>query len=63
MVADRIRGAIRGITLAGVTVTASIGLSGSLPAGGDDLDELLRVADAALYVAKDTGRDKTCTVS
>ena len=39
-----------------VTVPLSAGLTSMLP--GDDLDRLLGRADAALYVAKQQGRDR-----
>jgi diguanylate cyclase (GGDEF)-like protein len=42
-----------------VEVTASAGVV-TYPDGGADLDELLLAADAALYRAKETGRDRTC---
>jgi diguanylate cyclase (GGDEF)-like protein len=42
-----------------VTVTASAGVV-AYPDGGIDLDELLLAADAALYQAKETGRNRTC---
>jgi diguanylate cyclase (GGDEF)-like protein len=42
-----------------VKVTASAGVV-AFPAGGQDLDELLLAADAALYRAKEKGRDRTC---
>ncbi|HEX3650930.1 MAG TPA: GGDEF domain-containing protein [Pseudonocardiaceae bacterium] len=42
-----------------VTVTASAGVV-VYPQGGSDLDELLLAADAALYRAKESGRNQTC---
>jgi diguanylate cyclase (GGDEF)-like protein len=42
-----------------VTVTASAGAV-AFPDGGGDLDELLLAADAALYRAKEGGRDRSC---
>ena len=42
-----------------VDVTASAGVV-TFPEGGHDLDELLLAADAALYRAKEQGRDRTC---
>jgi len=43
-------------------VTVSIGVA-SMVAGDGDLEELLRCADAALYEAKRTGRNKVVTSS
>ncbi|HVV22819.1 MAG TPA: GGDEF domain-containing protein [Pseudonocardiaceae bacterium] len=42
-----------------VTITASAGVV-TFPDGGQNLDELLLAADAALYRAKEQGRDRTC---
>jgi diguanylate cyclase (GGDEF)-like protein len=42
-----------------VEVTASAGVV-TFPEGGHDLDELLLAADAALYRAKEKGRNRTC---
>jgi diguanylate cyclase (GGDEF)-like protein len=42
-----------------VTVTASAGVV-TFPNGGQDVDELLLAADAALYRAKEDGRNRTC---
>jgi diguanylate cyclase (GGDEF)-like protein len=42
-----------------VEVTASAGVA-TFPKGGHDLDELLLAADAALYRAKEGGRNRTC---
>lgn len=42
-----------------VDITASAGVT-TFPDGGNDLDELLLAADAALYRAKEQGRNRTC---
>ena len=42
-----------------VQVTVSLGVS-TFPENGSDSDTLLKKADAALYQAKTTGRDRTC---
>jgi diguanylate cyclase (GGDEF)-like protein len=64
-VAERFRHCINGLLVVSpdnhktVTVTASAGVV-AFPSGGSDLDELLLAADAALYKAKETGRNRTC---
>jgi GGDEF domain-containing protein len=64
-VAERFRGCIGAVvvnapeTYDRVPVTASAGAI-SYPDGGKDLDELLLAVDAALYEAKQNGRDRTC---
>lgn len=42
-----------------ISVTVSIGVAAMTPAR-PDLDELVAAADAALYTAKETGRDRVC---
>jgi diguanylate cyclase (GGDEF)-like protein len=57
-VAERVCAKIREIELPdGVTVTASIGVA-TAPAARTDLEALITRADAALYVAKNHGRDR-----
>lgn len=41
------------------TITASFGVA-SYPTHGEDLDEIIRVADAALFRAKQEGRNQVC---
>ncbi len=41
-------------------VTVSIGLAFGIPRRGGSPDDLFRLADAALYEAKSTGRNRTC---
>ena len=61
--AERLRAAIAAalITVAGrdapARVTASLGLA-AVPAGQGELDELLHLADQAMYRAKNSGRDR-----
>jgi diguanylate cyclase (GGDEF)-like protein len=56
-IAERLRQAVRERRPAGVQVTMSIGVAVSKP-GPLDTDELVGVADAALYSAKAGGRDR-----
>jgi two-component system, cell cycle response regulator len=63
LAAERMRVAVaanvtlwRGVPLS-VTISAGVAERG---AGARDVDELLRTADEALYVAKQTGRNRTC---
>ena len=64
-IAERLRGRVRDIAVqaqgATVTVTVSIGVA-ALGVDGEDLFELLAAADAALYRAKKSGRDRVCTL-
>ena len=56
--AERIREMIAEYEMPGVgTVTASIGVS-NFPVNALGKEDLIRVADQALYVAKDNGRDR-----
>ena len=43
-----------------IRITVSMGIS-TYPANGSDSEALLKAADEALYQAKATGRDRTCT--
>lgn len=57
--AERLRNAVRNHSFAtGRTETISIGVASH--EAGDDMNSLLRRADAALYQAKDKGRDSVC---
>lgn len=56
-VAERLRRAVRERRPAGVSVTISVGVAVSQP-GPLDTDELVGLADAALYSAKAGGRDR-----
>jgi diguanylate cyclase (GGDEF)-like protein len=57
-VADRIRESISALRFVGAgTITASIGVS-NYPVNAVSKEDLIRVADQALYVAKNGGRDR-----
>ncbi len=56
-VGERLRRAVRERRPAGVAVTISVGVAVS-PAGSLDTDEMVGLADAALYSAKASGRDR-----
>jgi diguanylate cyclase (GGDEF)-like protein len=56
-IAERLRGAVRERRPAGVSVTVSIGVAVS-SSGPLDTDELVGLADTALYSAKAGGRDR-----
>ncbi len=58
-IAERLRLAVRDLHPVGVQMTVSIGAALSRP-GGSDLEELVKRADEALYVAKANGRDAVC---
>ena len=57
--AERAREAVAAMALDGLgALTVSIGVCELAPGGGGDVDDLYRVADAALYRAKADGRDR-----
>lgn len=64
-IADRLRAEVAATTaLAGadrITVTVSIGVA-ALDTDGSGIFELVAAADAALYRAKSSGRDRVCTL-
>jgi diguanylate cyclase (GGDEF)-like protein len=47
--------------LSGMTITASIGVA-AFPMHGSTLDDVIRVADLAMYEAKAGGRDRVVLV-
>jgi diguanylate cyclase (GGDEF)-like protein len=59
-VAERLRQAVGAATLAGQAVTMSFGVAASADGEGFDFDALYARADAALYAAKRSGRDRVC---
>jgi diguanylate cyclase (GGDEF)-like protein len=63
MVSERICSAIREKPIEGVgTITASLGLA-TYPTDAQDGDKLFKLADEALYRAKQNGRNRVCSVS
>ena len=59
-VAERLRQALRSEPVNDLRVTMSFGVATLSPAGGFDEEELFARADAALYRAKSSGRDRVC---
>jgi len=59
ILAERIRKAVEAMAVDGLHVTTSIGVAGLLETGANTASELVELADAALYRAKDAGRNKT----
>ncbi len=63
MVAERVRGTIaHEMERMAIGITASLGLA-SWPSDGVSSDEIVAAADMALYHAKRTGQNRTCTVA
>ena len=63
MVSERICAAIREEPLPDIgSITASLGLA-TFPHDADDREKLFELADQALFLAKDQGRNRVCSVS
>lgn len=56
-IAERLRRSVASAPLAGQRVTISFGVAVALPGGSDDFGRMCVRADAALYAAKDAGRN------
>lgn len=64
--AERVRSTVAGVALPdfpGLHMRVSTGVSVRPPGGAAHLDDLLRRADAALYHAKQTGRNRVSTAA
>jgi two-component system cell cycle response regulator len=46
-----------------VTITASFGLTGTYVDGAQKMDDLLELADSALYQAKSQGKNQICATN
>ncbi len=60
VLAERMRTEIQNTPINGVSITVSIGISDLSQTELRNPDELIRLADEQLYIAKDTGRNKVC---
>ncbi len=61
MIAENLRAAIEGVVSGGVQVTMSFGVAASGRGTPLDFEQLYGAADAALYAAKDAGRNRVCS--
>lgn len=64
-VAERIREAIENSEIpygdeGPLKVTASLGIASIVPGPGDSIEKLIKQADAAMYKAKESGRNRVC---
>jgi diguanylate cyclase (GGDEF)-like protein/PAS domain S-box-containing protein len=59
ILAERIRQAVEAMRVDGLSVTTSIGVAGITETGAETPSQLVELADAALYRAKEAGRNKT----
>jgi diguanylate cyclase (GGDEF)-like protein len=60
VMAERLRGAVGEVRVDDKPITMSFGVSGSAPGEPFDYTEVFARADAALYEAKASGRDRVC---
>jgi diguanylate cyclase (GGDEF)-like protein len=60
--AERVRAAVGEDPVAGLKVTLSLGVSGTEPGEPFEYQRIFQRADAALYQAKQTGRNRVCRV-
>ena len=58
--AEAVRDIVEAMNPEGVAVSVSVGIAGIDDHQGSDLNELLGLADKALYAAKDNGRNQVC---
>ena len=61
--ADNLRLQIAALVLDGLQVTVSIGVAGCPPHTVTDADALVKLADEALYAAKENGRNQVCAAN
>lgn len=58
--AERVHENLKRLRIADLSITVSVGISEKAASREADAEELIRMADEALYLAKREGRDRTC---
>ena len=58
--AEQVRERVAALVIDGLNVTVSIGVAGLPDASAKDGESLLKLADTALYTAKESGRNRVC---